>query len=77
MCRSWLPASANAARLLRTLLAGDDLFTDLAEAAFVDILEGNATSAQIAGFAVGLRAKGETIEELPSQHLFVFTTRAR
>ena len=50
--------------VLRTLLAGDDLFTDLAEAAFVEILEGRATSAQIAGFAVGLRAKGETIQEL-------------
>ena len=51
-------------QVLRTLLAGDDLFTDLAEAAFVEILEGRATSAQIAGFAVGLRAKGETIQEL-------------
>lgn len=50
--------------VLRTLLAGEDLFTDLAEAAFVEILEGRATSAQIAGFAVGLRAKGETIQEL-------------
>jgi anthranilate phosphoribosyltransferase len=51
-------------QVLRTLLAGEDLFTDLAEAAFVEILEGNATPAQIAGFAVGLRAKGETIQEL-------------
>lgn len=50
--------------VLRTLLAGDDLFTDLAEAAFVEVLEGRATPAQIAGFAVGLRAKGETIQEL-------------
>lgn len=50
--------------VLRALLEGDDLFTDLAEAAFVDVLEGRATPAQIAGFAVGLRAKGETIQEL-------------
>jgi anthranilate phosphoribosyltransferase len=50
--------------VLRALLAGDDLFTDLAEAAFVEVLEGRATPAQIAGFAVGLRAKGETIQEL-------------
>jgi anthranilate phosphoribosyltransferase len=50
--------------VLRALLAGEDLFADLAEAAFVEILEGRATPAQIAGFAVGLRAKGETIQEL-------------
>jgi len=50
--------------VLRALLAGEDLFTDLAEAAFVEVLEGRATPAQIAGFAVGLRAKGETIQEL-------------
>lgn len=50
--------------VLRALLAGEDLFSDLAEATFVEILEGRATPAQIAGFAVGLRAKGETIEEL-------------
>lgn len=50
--------------VLRALLAGEDLYTDLAEAAFVDVLEGRATPAQIAGFAVGLRAKGETIQEL-------------
>jgi anthranilate phosphoribosyltransferase len=51
-------------QVLRTLLAGEDLFSDLAEAAFVEILEGRATPAQIAAFAVGLRAKGETIQEL-------------
>ena len=50
--------------VLRTLLAGDDLSTELACTAFVEVLEGRATSAQIAAFAVGLRAKGETVEEL-------------
>jgi anthranilate phosphoribosyltransferase len=50
--------------VLRALLEGEDLFTDLAEAAFVEVLEGRATPAQIAAFAVGLRAKGETIQEL-------------
>ena len=50
--------------VLRVLLAGEDLTTDLACTAFVEVLEGRATSAQIAAFAVGLRAKGETIEEL-------------
>ena len=50
--------------VLRVLLAGEDLAADLARSAFVEVLEGRATSAQIAAFAVGLRAKGETIEEL-------------
>jgi anthranilate phosphoribosyltransferase len=50
--------------VLRLLLAGEDLTSDLACTAFVEVLEGRATSAQIAAFAVGLRAKGETIEEL-------------
>lgn len=50
--------------VLRVLLAGEDLSADLACTAFVEVLEGRATSAQIAAFAVGLRAKGETIEEL-------------
>lgn len=35
-----------------------------AAAAMADILDGNATSAQIAGFIVALRMKGEQIEEL-------------
>ena len=50
--------------VLRVLLAGEDLTSDLACTAFVEVLEGRATSAQIAAFAVGLRAKGESIEEL-------------
>jgi anthranilate phosphoribosyltransferase len=50
--------------VLRTLLAGDDLPADLVRAAFIDVLNGDATHAQIAAFAVGLRAKGETVDEL-------------
>jgi anthranilate phosphoribosyltransferase len=46
------------------LLRRDDLPGDLAEQALGSILAGEATDAQIAGFAVGLRAKGETPEEL-------------
>ena len=35
-----------------------------AEGAMSDIMEGNATNAQIAAFLVGLRLKGETIDEI-------------
>jgi anthranilate phosphoribosyltransferase len=46
------------------LLRREDLPPDLAERALAAILGGEATDAQIAGFAVALRAKGETPEEL-------------
>jgi anthranilate phosphoribosyltransferase len=42
----------------------EDLTSDEAAAALADIFDGNATSAQVAGFAVGLRMKGETVEEM-------------
>ena len=45
-------------------MQGESLGSDGAAAALGDILEGNATSAQIAAFAVGLRIKGETVEEM-------------
>jgi anthranilate phosphoribosyltransferase len=50
--------------VLGRLMAGHDLTGAEASAALGDILEGNATSAQIAAFAVGLRMKGETVEEM-------------
>src|SRR4051794_40502711 len=40
------------------------LTTEEASAALTDILEGNATAAQIAGFAIALRTRGETVEEM-------------
>ena len=46
------------------LLRRDDLPDDLIEQAMSEILSGDATDAQIAAFAVGLRAKGETAAEL-------------
>jgi anthranilate phosphoribosyltransferase len=46
------------------LLRREDLPDDLVEDAMSVILAGDATDAQIAGFAVGLRAKGETASEL-------------
>ena len=50
--------------VLGTLVAGADLNTDATSWAMEEILSGNATPAQIAGFAVALRAKGETQAEL-------------
>jgi anthranilate phosphoribosyltransferase len=50
--------------LLSTLLAGGDLSGDDTAWAMDEIMRGEATDVQIAGFAVGLRAKGETVEEL-------------
>jgi anthranilate phosphoribosyltransferase len=50
--------------VLARLLRRDDLPADLAGAAMGEILAGEATDAQIAAFAVAMRAKGETPEEL-------------
>ncbi|HET7389000.1 MAG TPA: anthranilate phosphoribosyltransferase [Nocardioidaceae bacterium] len=50
--------------VLSALIGGTDLSADQAAWAMGEILSGDATPAQIAGFAVALRAKGETIDEL-------------
>lgn len=50
--------------LLNELIAGNHLTADQTGAAMSTILAGGATPAQIAGFVVALRAKGETAEEL-------------
>ncbi|MEZ7004250.1 anthranilate phosphoribosyltransferase [Streptomyces sp. AD55] len=55
--RSW-PA------LLNGLLDGHDLTADDTAWALDVIMRGEATDAQIAGFATALRAKGETVEEI-------------
>lgn len=52
------------ADVLTTLLQGNDLSPQAATWMMDLILSGNATSAQIAGFAVALRSKGETVEEI-------------
>jgi anthranilate phosphoribosyltransferase len=50
--------------VLGRLVRREDLPVELVERAMATILEGGATDAQIAGFAVALRAKGETVAEL-------------
>ena len=50
--------------VLGSLIRGDDLDSDQTAWAMGEILSGEATPVQIAGFAVALRAKGETVEEV-------------
>jgi anthranilate phosphoribosyltransferase len=50
--------------VLGRLLRHEELPPDCAEGALATILRGEATDAQIAGFAVALRTKGETVGEL-------------
>ena len=50
--------------VLSRLLAADSLSADEAEVVLGQVLSGDATPAQIAGFAVSLRAKGESIAEM-------------
>lgn len=52
------------AAVLSELIAGRDLSPEAAAWAMGQILAGEATDAQIAGFAVALRAKGETVSEI-------------
>ncbi|MFX4294997.1 anthranilate phosphoribosyltransferase [Streptomyces bohaiensis] len=50
--------------VLGSLLAGEDLTAQAAAWAMDRVMRGEATDAQIAGFAVALRAKGETVAEV-------------
>ncbi|MEJ7633356.1 anthranilate phosphoribosyltransferase [Aeromicrobium sp.] len=50
--------------VLSSLVAGQDLAASATAWAMEEILSGNATPAQIAGFAVALRSKGETLAEV-------------
>jgi anthranilate phosphoribosyltransferase len=50
--------------VLSALLAGLDLSVEQAGWAMEEILSGEATQAQIAGFVIALRAKGESVDEV-------------
>jgi anthranilate phosphoribosyltransferase len=50
--------------VLAALVRGESLPTDIARWAMDEVMSGEATPVQVAGFAVALRAKGETPEEL-------------
>ena len=58
------PAAHSWPEVLSALLAGHDLSAEQSAWAMEEVLGGAATSVQIAGFAVALRAKGETVEEV-------------
>src|SRR5258708_9661095 len=51
-------------RLLGQLIKGESLTADAASWAMSEIMDGAATSAQIAGFGIALRMKGETPAEV-------------
>ena len=56
--------SARWPTLLASLLAGSDLTTDDTAWAMREIMAGAASAAQVAGFLIALRAKGETAAEV-------------
>ena len=58
------PSSLSWAQVLSTLLRREDLDRDAAHWAMREIMSGNATPAQIGGFLIGLRSKGETADEI-------------
>lgn len=58
------PAGPTWPAVLTALMAGQELAADDTAWAMDEVMSGNATSAQLAAFAVLLRAKGETAQEL-------------
>src|SRR5579885_974213 len=58
------PSSPSWPNLLTALLRREDLTTDQAAWAMKEVMSGEATPVQLAGFLVALRAKGESVDEL-------------
>ncbi|MGH3488850.1 MAG: anthranilate phosphoribosyltransferase [Actinopolymorphaceae bacterium] len=63
--------------VLSALLRGEDLDTEAASWAMGEILSGEVTPVQIAGFIVAIRVKGETVEEVDGlvQAMYSHATR--
>ncbi len=59
-----VPTEVSWPDVLGTLLRGQDLDDEVAGAAMAAIMAGEASPAQVAGFVVGLRAKGESAAEI-------------
>src|SRR5690625_6132287 len=60
-----MPSNAHTwSHIIGTLIDGRDLDRDTAAWAMSEILSGAASAGRIAGFAVALRAKGETVDEV-------------
>ncbi len=59
-----MSATSSWPEILAALIAARDLSGDQSAWAMGEILSGEASPAQIAGFAVALRSKGETVEEV-------------
>ena len=51
-------------QILEQLLEGNDLSNDRAFDVMLSIMSGKFNDAQIAGFLMALRAKGETVDEI-------------
>ena len=51
-------------RSIDTLASGNDLIFEDTSAVLSEIMAGNASEVQIAGFLIALRTKGETVQEL-------------
>ena len=56
--------NATLTRAIDALCSGHDLSQEETSAVLLEIMEGNASETQIAGFLIALRTKGETVDEL-------------
>jgi anthranilate phosphoribosyltransferase len=66
-------------RSIDALASGQDLDIDATDAVLSEIMAGNASEVQIAGFLIALRTKGETVQELAglARAMREFATRVR
>ncbi|KRE23427.1 anthranilate phosphoribosyltransferase [Agromyces sp. Soil535] len=59
-----MPAQQNWPNIISALLDGEDLSVSDAAWCMEQVMTGTATSAQLAGFLIALRVKGETVDEI-------------